>query len=155
MLFELFELLFGPLLAFQTHISLFIITSIITGFALLPYVFFVDKKLLNEIREKSKEIREKFVEAQAKGNTREVSKLMNELMRVNNTYFKQMAKPLLIATLIFILFFPWLGHEFGGKVVARLPFSLPFIGSNLSWIGWYIIVSLTISWILKKAFGVG
>jgi uncharacterized membrane protein (DUF106 family) len=155
MLFGLFQLLFAPLLAFQTHVSLFLIASIITTLALLPYVFLTDKKLVEEMKEKSKEIRQRFIEAQAKGNAKEISKLMNEMVQMNSAYFKQMVKPLIVATLVFILFFPWLGHEFGGKAVAKLPFSLPVVGSNLSWIGWYIIVSLTISWILKKALGVG
>ncbi len=38
--------------------------------------------------------------------------------------------------------------------VAEMPFSLPFIGSHLSWFWWYIFISLPMTFIFRKLLGV-
>jgi uncharacterized membrane protein (DUF106 family) len=37
--------------------------------------------------------------------------------------------------------------------VAVLPFTLPWIGSNLGWLGWYFLISLAISLVVRKIMG--
>jgi uncharacterized membrane protein (DUF106 family) len=51
------------------------------------------------------------------------------------------------------LFLPWLNYTYEAKVVASLPFDVPFIGHELSWILWYVLVSFTIGWVIRKLFG--
>ncbi len=38
--------------------------------------------------------------------------------------------------------------------VVRLPFSLPFVGNSLGWLGWYILCSLIFIYLLRKVFGI-
>ncbi len=38
--------------------------------------------------------------------------------------------------------------------VVRLPFSLPFVGNSLGWLGWYILSSLIFIYLLRKVFGI-
>ncbi len=38
--------------------------------------------------------------------------------------------------------------------IVMLPFSMPFLGSQLTWIMWYILVSLPGTWMFRKALGV-
>ena len=38
--------------------------------------------------------------------------------------------------------------------IAEMPFSLPFIGSHLSWFWWYIFISLPVTFIFRKLLGV-
>ncbi|MFP4115871.1 MAG: DUF2208 family protein [Candidatus Aenigmatarchaeota archaeon] len=56
------------------------------------------------------------------------------------------------------------GHEFKvdsyeegklkmSRVAAKLPLSLPYVGSTLGWLGWYILVTLGFSQILRKLMG--
>jgi uncharacterized membrane protein (DUF106 family) len=37
--------------------------------------------------------------------------------------------------------------------VAELPFNVPMVGSSVDWIFWYILVSFTIGWVVRKVFG--
>lgn len=40
------------------------------------------------------------------------------------------------------------------RVVANLPFTLPIWGSHLGWLGWYILFSIPITSVFRKALGV-
>jgi uncharacterized membrane protein (DUF106 family) len=40
------------------------------------------------------------------------------------------------------------------RIIVYLPFSLPFLGANLGWLGWYIFLSITITTLLRKLLGV-
>jgi len=39
------------------------------------------------------------------------------------------------------------------RVAAQLPISLPYVGNTLGWLGWYIIVTLGFSQVLRKLMG--
>jgi len=41
-----------------------------------------------------------------------------------------------------------------GLVAAVLPFSMPFLGTDLGWIFWYIIVSIPLMIIIRKLYGI-
>ena len=120
----------------------------------LTYRFFIDRNLVKKLKEEMKDIKERVMEAQIKGDLKEVNKMINEMTKLNATYMKQMIKPMMITTFILILVFPWIKHTYSGKTVVELPFKLPGGGTGLSWIWWYIIVSFTIGWVLRKILGV-
>ena len=40
------------------------------------------------------------------------------------------------------------------RIVVNLPFSLPIWGSNIGWLGWYILVSIPMSTVFRKALGI-
>lgn len=40
------------------------------------------------------------------------------------------------------------------RISAKLPFTLPFIGDTLGWIGWYILVAIGFGQIFRKLLGV-
>ncbi len=40
------------------------------------------------------------------------------------------------------------------RVIIELPFSMPIWGSKIGWLGWYILVSLSMTTIFRKALGV-
>lgn len=39
------------------------------------------------------------------------------------------------------------------RVAAKLPFSLPFIGNSLGWLGWYILVAIGLGQVFRKLLG--
>ncbi len=39
------------------------------------------------------------------------------------------------------------------RISAKLPFSVPLVGSSLGWLGWYIVVSLGFSQVFRKLLG--
>jgi uncharacterized membrane protein (DUF106 family) len=40
------------------------------------------------------------------------------------------------------------------RIVAWLPFSLPFFGNNLGWLGWYLFLFIPLNQLFRKIFGV-
>ena len=106
------------------------------------------------MRKRMEEIRENVVKLQKEGKYEELSECFKEMMQVNKTYLKHTSKTLIFSLLIFILFFPWIKYRFEGyATIAKLPFSLPFIGAQLDWLKWYILSSFVVALILKKMLG--
>jgi uncharacterized membrane protein (DUF106 family) len=156
-LIGVFNAVFFPLFVYQPHISLLIISSFLTVLLLVVNRFTVNKNLVKEIKSKMEEAREHLTTAQKENRTEDASKHMNEMMQANSQYMKVTFKTLIISIVLISLFLPWLRYTYEvtykGVPVAKLPFSLPFIGNDLSWLLWYIFVSFTIGWVIRKLAG--
>lgn len=153
MIVTAFDVVFSPLSIFSPHVSLLIISIMLTAIVLLINRFSVNKKLMEEIKHKMEEIRENLTQAQKAGNTEEVNKFLGEMMKTNSQYMRQMLKAMIISIIILALFLPWLNYKYGGMAIVKLPFALPILGSSLSWIWWYVLVSFAMGWVLKKLLG--
>lgn len=144
---------FAPLLALPPYLAILLfsvgLTTIIFGINRLM----INRKLAKEIKEKLADIRENLTRAQKEGNKEEINKFLNEYMTTNNQYLRQMMKVMVVSLIVVILFFPWAAHTFSGMSVAVLPFTLPVMGTSAHWIFWYILVSITTSWLLRKFVG--
>jgi len=156
-LINVLNIIFSPLMVFKPHISLLIVSSIITVLVILLNRVFVNDKLVKEIKQKMENIREQLTRAQKEGNTEEANKFLSEMMKTNSEMMKHTFKGLIVSLVILSLFLPWIKNTYEvtykGVAVAKLPFTLPFIGSNLDWIIWYVLVSLTIGWVFRKMIG--
>jgi uncharacterized membrane protein (DUF106 family) len=144
------DLVLSPIAVFQPHVTILIIALIVTFVVTGLSRLITKKSVLQEIKNRIEEIRENLTKAQKEGNTENANKFLNEMMKANNEYMKHSFKTMIVSLVIAGLFLPWLGYKYSGLAVANLPFSIPFIGSNLNWIYWYILVSLTIGWIVNK-----
>ena len=145
--------IFAPLLAFEPHISLFIFAVILTTIIYGINRIMINKKLSKEIKNKLATVKENLTKAQKEGKKDEISKFLNEYMTINNQYLRQTFKVVAVTFVVVIVLFPWASTKFSGVAVAELPFALPFIGTSMGWIGWYILVSITGSWLLRKFLG--
>ena len=74
-------------------------------------------------------------------------------MAINNQYLRQTFKVMIVTLLVVLILFPWASTRFSEMSVAVLPFALPVMGTNLNWIVWYILISITGSWLLRKFIG--
>lgn len=153
MLVNVVGTIFAPLAIFNPAISLFIVSSFITILVTGLNRLVTNKKAMKEIKDRLQSIREQLTAAQKIGDSENVSKFLKEMMSVNNEYMKHTYKGLFISLIVVALFLPWLGHNYGAMTVASLPFDLPVIGSELNWILWYILVSFTMGWVLRKLLG--
>ena len=149
-LIVIFDIIFGPLSVFKPHISLLIVSSILTVIVLLLGKLAVNKNLLKEIKTKMEEIKENLAKAQKENNTEQINNFLAEMMKLNGQFMKQNFKSMIISLVVISLFLPWLGAKYGGASVAALPVNIPFIGSSLSWMYWYILVSLAVGWVIRK-----
>lgn len=150
---SVFDILFSPLSIFSPHVSLLIVSVILTAIVLGINKFSINKKLIGEIKHKMEEIRENLTQAQKAGNTQEVNKFLAEMMKTNNLYMRQTLKAMVISIVVLAMFLPWLNYKYGGAAIVNLPFTVPFIGSSLTWIWWYVLASFAMGWVIKKLLG--
>ncbi len=147
------NLIFGPVTIFQPHISLAILSVVLTLFVVLVGRLITRKSIIAEIRAKLEDLRVKLAQAQKEGKKDTANQLLGELMKVNSQYMKHSFKMLIISLVVISMFIPWASHTYEGQTVAALPFAVPFIGSSLSWIYWYVLISFSVGWIIRKLFG--
>jgi uncharacterized membrane protein (DUF106 family) len=148
-----FDVMLSPLNFLSPHISLLIISLVLTLIVIAINRLCVNKKLIEEIKRRIEEIRENLTQAQKAGNMEEVNKFLNEMMKANSQYMRQMLKAIVISIAVLVLFLPWLNYKYSGMAVVNLPFQLPFVGSSLNWVYWYVLVSFVMGWVIKKLLG--
>jgi len=147
-----FDLVFAPLLGLSPALSLLIVSSLLTALVIVINMLAVNRKVVREIKDKLEGLREQVNQAQKAGNKEDTTKYLNEMMKTNGQYMRQTFKALIVSMVILGLFLPWLQYRYANIVVAKLPFVLPYLGSELSWFWWYVFVSLAIGWALRKIF---
>jgi uncharacterized membrane protein (DUF106 family) len=111
---------------------------------------FINKNAVNELKEKMNSLREQLIELQKQGNMEKAKEILDEITKHNLDYMRQTMKALLISIVAIILILPWVQYTYKDLPVAKIPLTLPYIGSNLNWLIWYSIASLTVGWIIRK-----
>ncbi len=150
---KLLDPIFSPLLVLQPHIALFIFSAMLTIVIFALNKILINKKVAKEIKDKLAVVKESLTLAQKEGRKDDISKFMKEYMAINGEHMRLMFKVMIATLAVVIVLFPWASVNFSGVTVAKLPFSMPFIGTNLGWLLWYILISLAGSWILRKFIG--
>jgi uncharacterized membrane protein (DUF106 family) len=139
-----------PLLLLKPALAIFIISSILSLISVAISVLTVNKEAVIKIKERMSSLQKEMKAAQKERNDKALTKIFEEAMKINFQMLKLKSKSMVIILFLTILIFPWLNYHFGGVSVAKLPFSIPIIGSNISWIWWYIFVSLTITYVIQR-----
>lgn len=147
------DLVFLPITVLPSHVAIFIISVAITSIILVLSRVVINRNVVLEIKKRMEEIRENLTKAQKEGRKEDVNKFLNDLMKTNNDYMKQTFKTMIVSLIIISLFLPWFANHYASSQVAKLPFTLPIIGSKMTWIYWYALVSLMAGWVARKIFG--
>ena len=145
--------IFAPLLALEPHIALLVFSTILTVIIFALNKLLINKKVAKEIKDKLAVVKESLTLAQKEGRKDDISKFMKEYMAINNEHMRLMFKVMIATLAVVIVLFPWASANYSGVTVANLPFSMPFIGANIGWLLWYILISLAGSWVLRKFIG--
>ncbi|MEM5811578.1 MAG: hypothetical protein QW641_02545 [Candidatus Aenigmatarchaeota archaeon] len=119
---------------------------VIVGFSLLSvfssnYVF----KKMGDVK-KIKEIKERLEELKDSKNIEDKLKSLE----ISSEYFKLISKPLIVSSLVSILFFIFALFAFGNIEIVKLPFRIPLIGERLNGIWLYVISSIVFSLAFRK-----
>jgi len=130
-------------------LSLFIFSSLLALLITIINRLAMGKDFLDNVKRRMEELREGMLEAQRKGEKEKVEKLMEDMLKLNTEYMKKSLKPLLISSILILLFFPLLQQRYTGKMIS-LPVSIPLFGGSVNWYIWYFMVSLAISWMIRK-----
>ncbi len=145
--------IFSPLLALPSAIALMIFAVFVSLVIFGINKLMINKKSAKEVKDKLAEVRENLSRAQKEGRKDDINAFLSEYMKINNQYMKQMMKVMIVSSIVLVFLFPWVPHTFENVAVAQLPFSMPFIGSSGHWIFWYLLISITTSWLLRKFLG--
>ena len=110
---------------------------------------------LREIKGKQKEMKGRMDAAKKAGKTEEMNKLMKESLELQNQQMKGNFKPMLASLVVFLLplwvFFPQYYPYPLFKVL--LPFSVPLLGPDVSWLGWYILIAVPGNFLFRRLLG--
>src|SRR2546422_1335145 len=127
------DFVFGPLTIFPAHITILLVSTLISVIILALNRVVINRKIVDEIRLKMEQLKEDITRAQKEKNSENIQKFMNELLKVNNQYMKHMFKTMVISLVIVSIFLPWLGWKYSASTVA-VPFTLPLLGSHIGWL---------------------
>jgi uncharacterized membrane protein (DUF106 family) len=136
--------------AAKPTLSLLITSSLITALLVVVTRLLMNKKVVDEIKNRMEEIREQLTAAQKAGDTELANKHLADMMKTNSEYMRQTFKALIVSIVVVSIFLPFLKSGYEGMSAIKLPFSLPFLGSQITWIYWYILVSFAMGWVLRK-----
>jgi uncharacterized membrane protein (DUF106 family) len=162
------DVVLGPLLA--AGVPFFIVILIlasITGLSTsLIQKYTIDYERMQEVQQRTKEFQREYREAQLSGDEKTVKKLdakrdrmMKDQLEMSREQFKPMAYIMLISIPIFL----WLLYQLPALTGTTITF--PFIGTKAvneaafwivpTWILWYLISSLALSQMIRKALNIG
>jgi uncharacterized membrane protein (DUF106 family) len=142
------------LIATKPTLSLLIVSSLITALLVVLTRLLVNKKVVTEIKDKMEEIREQLTVAQKAGDTEQANKHLTDMMNINKDYMRQTFKALVVSLIVVSVLLPFLKSNYEGMTAIKLPFSVPFLGSQITWIYWYILISFAVGWSLRKVLEV-
>lgn len=109
-----------------------------------------------EIKKAKREMKfyqDKIKKAQKSGDKDTVSKLSNDMLKASSKQMKQSMKPMFVSLIIFVIALGWLAGSYG-ELLVGMPITLPFLGNQLNWFWWYLIIVLPTSFIFRKMLGV-
>jgi len=164
--------IFGPLIQSYSPVVVITIAGIILGafFTLLNY-FLVDQEKTKLLQRKSKEFQRKYREAQKAKDEKQLKKLQQEqmeLMKLQSEVMKDsMLKVTLLTLPIFWIFWGWLKRWYVEVGIVKAPFNfflfdwfhkmyhsaLP--ANELGYLGWYMLTSMAVGYILRKLLDMG
>ena len=108
---------------------------------------------IRKIKEDMKHFKKEASKAQKAGDVKKSQEFMNEMMKQSSKQMKASMKPMFATLIIFALILGHLATTYADLVV-NLPFYVPFIGTQLTWLYWYILATMPFTWIFRKALGV-
>lgn len=146
--------IFWPLTLLPPVLSVFIMACIVVVLITLINRIFINKNFVKEVREKMNVLREELLELQKKGEMERAKKVLDEITKQNLAYLKHNLKAILVSIVVISLIIPWVQYTYKDVTVAKLPFVLPHINSNLNWFLWYLIASFAVSWVITRLVGV-
>src|SRR3989344_5103296 len=127
----------------------------IYSFLLLVLINIFYRILVNQTKAKQtkdliSELSKKMKELQKAGKAEEAKKAMSQMMQEQGSMMRMSMKPMLVSLVIVVIFLPEMSNIYGSVSVANLPFTLPYVGASLGWLGWYIIFSIPAAIVIRK-----
>lgn len=159
---------FGPLLDSYgvPFFALIIILSTLTGlYSSLIQKYTIDYERMQEVQQAMKEFQKEYREAQLSGDEKRVKKLdfkrnamMQEQLAMSQGQFKPMAYIMLVSVPIFFWLLyrlPFSNADIVFPFMGKLALTASALGPIPAWMIWYMICSLMVSQVIRKALNIG
>jgi len=161
------DILFEPLTSIlPIHITLFVMAALTGLYASLIQKYTIDWELMRTFSEKMKGFQKEYREAQLAENKQKLKQLDEKraaMMGDQGKMMNQQLKPMAYISIISLPLFFWAWEYF--KVNQTFTITFPFWGEQLLhgtaflgiqyWIVWYMICSLPVSQVIRKALDIG
>lgn len=138
---------------FPGFMEIFGISMLMSMGSVLISKFVGDQSAVRNLKADMKKLNERIKKAQKAGNTKEMNKHSGDLMKLSGKQFQLNMKPMMVSMVLFIGMFWFFGAFYTGLVV-QVPFSIPFIGNQLGWFHWYLIIVIPMSFLFRKVLAV-
>jgi uncharacterized membrane protein (DUF106 family) len=115
--------------------------------------FLADQQEVKKSKKDMEFFRNKSLQAQKSGDIKKMNEYTGEMMKASSKQFRLNLKPMMFSFLIVILAASWFASAYGTVKIAS-PISIPFIGNELNWFWWYVIIVLPFSMIFRKLMDV-
>jgi len=115
--------------------------------------FLGNQKEMKKAKKEMEFHRNNATKAQKAGDLKKANEHMSQMLKASQSQFKHNLKPMMFSFLIFIVALGWLNTTFV-NVVVKSPITIPFLGSELSWFWWYILLVLPMSMVFRKLLDV-
>ena len=165
-LYTSLDVIFAPFFSLTPEVrtsmmlGIFFISLLVSFITTLATAKVVDQDEMKKIKKKINDFKEKISEARKAGDEKRVTKLTEKMTKLSLEQSKNAFKPMIYTMAPILLVFRWQG-QYGplqtfiidnGNFLVSLPFSLPKFGTELGWLGWYIICSFMTSTVIRKMF---
>ena len=117
------------------------------------YRVFIKPSEMASIKRDLDFFKKKISAANKIGDTKKSQELLGEMMKVNQKMFQKNMKPMMVSMIVAVIILGLIGQEHTAAVI-HLPFNVPFAGTELTWLWWYILVTLPFSMFFRKIAGV-
>lgn len=119
----------------------------------LVYRVFIKPSEMRSIKKDVEFYRNKIKAANKVGDTKKSQELLGEMMKANQRMFGKNMKPMMASMIVAVVILGLIGQEHATLVVL-LPFSIPFVGTELNWLWWYVLTTFPLSMLFRKMLGV-
>ena len=131
--------------------SLLSVSVVMSFMTSLIYRLFGNYKELKRLKAELNDLRESVSKAQKEKNEKKVMELLKKQNSLAMEQFQYMFKPMFLTMGLVGLVFMFLKKIYVGMDLSfGLPFSLPFIGNSVGWLGFYIIMTLPLTIFFRK-----
>ncbi len=159
------DIFFSPFSSLLPMVMVIFVLSVITGlYASLIQKYTMDWSLMHSIQDRMKRFQKEYKEAQKAGNKQKLAKLEEErakMMSEQGTIMKQQLKPMMYITVVTLPIFYWIYMQMDVHATVLLPvlgeksLAQSVMGFIQYWIVWYLLCSLMMSQVIRKALDVG
>lgn len=133
--------------------EILLITLVVTFVVSLIYRLMMNPAEMKRVKNDIKVHRENISKAQKAGDMKRANELTKELMKTSGKQLSGQMRPMLVSMVFFIGLLWWFGAAYA-EVIVQSPVAIPFIGSELNWFWWYLIIAIPASFTFRKILDV-